>query len=547
MDIRDDNVVNTCWSQLLEELKHHMDEQVLNSLITTNLVPTSYSDHQLTIYSMADYKKPILLSNPSIMNTLQSLAKTIFQDDQLELHIISSTMAVEPTAPPLKVTEERPTFTETVEKWEPSLEQHLPEEAYDVSDPLPVEFDEDEEYQYDDPVVPSMMTPPTHSGNLFDSSDFELAGTDATPPLYYEDPIDNELVLKSTNLKKDYTFENFIFGEANLYAYTIAKSIAESTDTKYNPFYIYGKSGVGKTHLMHAIGHETLRLRPNSKVIAITSENFLNAFVESIQTKKNSAFREKFRNADLLLIDDIQFLEESKYNSTQKEFFHTFNQLLDHGKKIILTSDMGPNELKMEDRLITRFKSGIYQEISLPDSETIMAIIRSEIDKNRVTYPQLQISQDTILFFGNNFDKTNVRDIKGAFNKLIFHAEIKNRLDSIDLEFAKQALEGVIKEPEAEALSMNLIIEVVSDYYKIKKELILGQKRTKHIAIARQIAMYLCRDMVNESYPQIALAFGKKDHTTSLHAYDKISAELEKPGDIKRTVEEIRSIILSRV
>lgn len=392
------------------------------------------------------------------------------------------------------------------------------------------------------PYIPS--TSPMESDSLFPPSEIpqeaaSMQSNSSQTTLYKN----NESILK---LNPDYTFATFIAGGSSQMAYVAAQNIAENPANRYNPFFIYGKSGLGKTHLMHAIGNEIHRRYPHLQIMCITSENFLNLFVQSIRYGQTNMdiFRSTFRKVDVLLIDDIQFIQEKRYAGTQMEFFHTFNALTDSKKQIVLTSDVLPQDMEqMEDRLRTRFSSGLVVTIDPPNSETLEAITRSYVDKQRELLPNLNIPNEVIRFFGNTYYNRSVRDLQGALTKLITAAELDNKLDQITVEYTRYILRDLIPESKKSVLSVAYIQDFISDYFKIKKEFLVGQKRNKQYAHPRQIAMYLCRELINESFPQISQAFGKKDHTTALHAYNKISEDLAKSTDLKRTIDDIISKI----
>ncbi len=345
---------------------------------------------------------------------------------------------------------------------------------------------------------------------------------------------------KRSNLNPNYTFDTFVVGSNNRFAQSASLAVAESPGEAYNPLYIYGGPGLGKTHLMHSIGHFILERNPEAKVLYVTSEEFTNEVIESIRSGNASAmnkFREKYRTIDVLMIDDVQFIIGKE--STQEEFFHTFNALHSAGKQIILTSDKPPKDMEiLEDRLRSRFQAGYIATMENPDLETRIAIFRSllerEYKKNRI----IRIDNDSINYVALQFSE-NVRVLQGAFTKLIGTASIDQRLESIDLEYTKHALAGLVHTEEVNMVNIESIQNFVSSYFNIKKQDLLGKKRKAQFAFPRQIAMYLCRDMINESYPQIAAAFSR-DHTTILHAYDKITKEIEKNEETKRMVAEIK-------
>lgn len=411
---------------------------------------------------------------------------------------------------------------------------HTP--TYD--EPIVVESTPKKDSSKNMPYIPN--TSPMESDSLFPPTeahpDQDISQANSNQTTLYKN---NESILK---LNPDYTFATFIAGGSSQMAYVAAQNIAENPANRYNPFFIYGKSGLGKTHLMHAIGNEIHRRYPHLQIMCITSENFLNLFVQSIRYGQTNMdiFRSTFRKVDVLLIDDIQFIQEKRYAGTQMEFFHTFNALTDSKKQIVLTSDVLPQDMEqMEDRLRTRFSSGLVVTIDPPNSETLEAITRSYVDKQRELLPNLNIPNEVIRFFGNTYYNRSVRDLQGALTKLITAAELDNKLDQITVEYTRYILRDLIPESKKSVLSIAYIQDFISDYFKIKKESLVGKKRNKQYAHPRQIAMYLCRELINESFPQISQAFGKKDHTTALHAYNKISEDMAKSTDLKRTIDDI--------
>ena len=420
----------------------------------------------------------------------------------------------------------------------PQTPLHTP--TYD--EPIVVDSIHKNESAKSGPFIPS--TSPMESDSLFPPnsgvSEQDTMQANSSQTTLYKN---NESILK---LNPDYTFATFIAGGSSQMAYVAAQNIAENPANRYNPFFIYGKSGLGKTHLMHAIGNEIHRRYPHLQIMCITSENFLNLFVQSIRYGQTNMdiFRSTFRKVDVLLIDDIQFIQEKRYAGTQMEFFHTFNALTDSKKQIVLTSDVLPQDMEqMEDRLRTRFSSGLVVTIDPPNSETLEAITRSYVDKQRELLPNLNIPNEVIRFFGNTYYNRSVRDLQGALTKLITAAELDNKLDQITVEYTRYILRDLIPESKKSVLSVAYIQDFISAYFKIKKEFLVGQKRNKQYAHPRQIAMYLCRELINESFPQISQAFGKKDHTTALHAYNKIGEDLAKNSDLKRTIDDIISKI----
>ena len=342
----------------------------------------------------------------------------------------------------------------------------------------------------------------------------------------------------------DFTFENFIRGPSNQFAFAAAQAVAANPSGAYNPLFIYGESGLGKTHLMHAIGNKLNKTHPEFKIMCITSENFLNSFVASIRSKQNDEFRNTFRKVDVLLVDDIQFIQDRRYTGTQMEFFHTFNDLINNTKQIILTSDTLPKNMdQMEERLKTRFSSGLVVTIDPPTPEMLQAILRTMVDNEHMKLPELNVPLEVIQFLSKMFNKRSVRDLQGAFNKLVSAAELDKRLETIDAEYTRKVLSDVLPDDEQPILSVKYIQDCVASYYQIKRESLLSQKRNKQYAVPRQVAMYLCREMISESYPQISQAFGKKDHTTALYAYEKISKKVNDDADFRRQIEDIKDKI----
>lgn len=350
--------------------------------------------------------------------------------------------------------------------------------------------------------------------------------------------------ISDSMLNAAFTFDSFVAGGSNQLAYAAALNVADFPAQRYNPLFIYGESGLGKTHLMHAIGNKLKITHPEFKIMCITSENFLNSFVASIRSKQNDEFRNTFRKVDVLLVDDIQFIQDRRYTGTQMEFFHTFNDLINNTKQIILTSDTLPKNMdQMEERLKTRFSSGLVVTIDPPTPEMLQAILRTMVDNEHMKLPELNVPLEVIQFLSKMFNKRSVRDLQGAFNKLVSAAELDKRLETIDAEYTRKVLSDVLPDDEQPILSVKYIQDCVAAYYQIKRESLLSQKRNKQYAVPRQVAMYLCRELINESYPQISQAFGKKDHTTALYAYEKISKKVNDDADFRRQIEDIKDKI----
>lgn len=331
-----------------------------------------------------------------------------------------------------------------------------------------------------------------------------------------------------SNLNSKYLFENFVIGNSNRFAHAAALAVADSPAKVYNPLFLYGDVGLGKTHLMHAIGNRIKQRHPEMKVLYISSETFTNEMIFSIQKNSMEAFRNKYRNIDCLLIDDIQFLR--KKESTQEEFFHTFNALHDANKQIIISSDRKPKEIEtLESRLRSRFEWGLTADVQAPDLETRMAILREKADREDIVIPN-----DVILFIATAIEN-NIREIEGAFTRVSAYASFNG--GAINLEEAKKALSELNNENNNKHVSIEEIQKLVANFYKIKKEDFLAKKRTRNVAYPRQIAMYICRDITDYSLPRIGELFGGRDHTTVIHACEKINKERKEDAELDKIIK----------
>ena len=344
----------------------------------------------------------------------------------------------------------------------------------------------------------------------------------------------NEESLSSLNPK--YTFETFVIGNSNRFAHAASLAVAEVPAKVYNPFFIYGGVGLGKTHLMHAIGHRIRQNHPHLKVLYISSEKFTNELINSIRDGNPESFRQKYRNIDVLLVDDIQFL--SKKEHTQEEFFHTFNTLHEANKQIIISSDRAPREIPtLEDRLRSRFEWGLITDIQPPDLETRIAILRKKAIIEGFTMPN-----DVMVFIASRIDN-NIRELEGALIRVIAYASLTNQ--SIDMNLATEALKDIFPNSRPRQITMELIQQIVASHFKIKQEDLLAKKRTRNVAYPRQIAMYLCRELTETSLPRIGEMFGGRDHTTVIHAHDKISRERNEDSKLNNILKEITKRIES--
>ncbi|MCL2854961.1 MAG: chromosomal replication initiator protein DnaA [Defluviitaleaceae bacterium] len=331
-----------------------------------------------------------------------------------------------------------------------------------------------------------------------------------------------------SNLIPKFIFDSYVKGKCNEFAYAASLAVADEPGGKYNPLYIYGDVGLGKTHLMHAIGNHVLTCNPNAKILYTTSENLVNEFVYAIRHKKNEEFREKYRLVDVLLVDDIQFLSDK--DGTQEEFFHTFNALHNDNKQIILTSDKPPTELKsIEDRLRSRFGSGLSVDISLPDLETRTAILMRKVEAER-----LNVDQEIIELIAK-YIQSNIRELEGALNAVTARSRLTGT--KCTAEFAKSTLEEMVKQEERQEVNVQFIKEVVAGYFNISMAEMDSGRRTAEIIHARHIAMYISRMLVDKPLKTIGKEFGGRDHSTISHAVDKMIDKMDKDKNLKKEVD----------
>ena len=328
------------------------------------------------------------------------------------------------------------------------------------------------------------------------------------------------------------TFETFVIGSGNRFAHAASLAVAEAPARAYNPLFIYGGVGLGKTHLMHAIGNYVHETRPGAKVAYLSSEKFTNDFINSIRDNKPESFRNKYRNVDVLLIDDIQFLAGKE--STQEEFFHTFNALHDHDKQIVITSDRTPNEIPtLEDRLRSRFGWGLITDITPPDLETRIAILRKKCEEENVEIPN-----EAMLYIANHID-TNIRELEGALTRVAAYSKLTNQ--TMTPELVAVALKDIVTQPKSKKITIPDIQNAVAEYYGIQIEDFASKKRTRSIAFPRHVAMYLSRELTDNSLPKIGEVFGGRDHTTVIHAHEKISKLREADETFLAELSQIES------
>ncbi len=331
-------------------------------------------------------------------------------------------------------------------------------------------------------------------------------------------------------LNPKYTFDSFVVGPSNRFAHAAAMAVSESPAKAYNPLFIYGKVGLGKTHLMQAIGHHIIQIRPNMKFIYISSEKFTNQLIGAIQNKTTLKFRQMYRNVDLLLIDDIHFIAGKE--STQEEFFHTFNTLYDAHKQIVVSSDRSPKDIpSLEERLVSRFEWGLVTDIQPPDIETRIAILRKKAEREGVTAP------DEVMYFIAEKIRTNIRELEGALIRVAAYAKLVG--DEINMDIVKEVLKDMINETNLR-ITIDLIQQQVARFYNIRVSDLRNKRRTKAIVYPRQIAMYLSRSLTDSSLPEIGEQFGGRDHSTVLHACEKIQRDIETKPGVKDILERIK-------
>lgn len=337
-----------------------------------------------------------------------------------------------------------------------------------------------------------------------------------------------------TGLKKKYTFDNFVSGDGNQWALAAALAVSENLATTYNPLFIYGGPGLGKTHLLNAIGNQIMENYPNARVKYIPAESFINEFLERLRLNDMDTFKKTYRNLDLLLIDDIQSLGGKKV-TTQEEFFNTFNALYGDNKQIVLTSDRSPDHLdSLEERLVTRFKWGLTQNITPPDFETRIAILRNKIEDLDFTFPD-----DTLEYLAGQFD-SNVRDLEGALNDISLVARVK-KIKDITIDVAAEAIRARKNESlQITVIPIEKIQAEVGKFYNVSVNEMKGTRRVQNIVLARQVAMYLAREMTDNSLPRIGREFGGKDHTTVMHAYEKIKGMIEVDDNLRLEIQTIK-------
>lgn len=333
-----------------------------------------------------------------------------------------------------------------------------------------------------------------------------------------------------------YTFESFVVGSSNRFAHAAALAVADKPAKNYNPLFLYGGSGLGKTHLMHAIGHRILKARPNANILYISTETFTNDFISMVRAGNMDKFKDKYRDNDILLIDDIQFLAGK--DKVQEEFFHTFNALYEQGKQIVISSDRNPKEIAtLEERLRSRFEGGLITDIQPPDLETRIAILQY-----RAEMENLKITEESISYIASNIP-SNIRELEGALNRVKYYS-IVNESNIIDLALTQKAMEDILPSKKRQALTPTLIKDCVASYFNIQARDLASPRRDQSITKPRHIAMYLCQTLLNMSLNEIGENFGKRDHTTVLHGTKKITADLETDANLQKNIKDLTELII---
>ena len=354
--------------------------------------------------------------------------------------------------------------------------------------------------------------------------DFSAAGSIDSKP-------NNRHNYEKTNLRQKYSFETFVKGKCNELAYAAAKAVAEKPgSSNYNPLFLYGGVGLGKTHLVHSIGNLALDINPELKIMYVSSETFMNEFIASIREQTTQQFKNKYRDCDILIVDDVQFLVGK--TETQEELFHTFNDIYSASKQIVLTSDMPPKELTgLEARLISRFAGGVIADITIPDYETRTAILETKLYNEKIEIPQ------SVKEFILHNIVSNIRELEGALNKVMAWANLTKA--TLTLELAQQALKDQLINTQKPEITMGYIQEIVASHFRLTPEDLSSRKRTQSIVFPRQIAMYLCRKIMDKSLPEVGKFFGGRDHSTVIHSCEKIANEIEMDEKLRILVEDL--------
>lgn len=484
--------VTSLWIGMLAQLKQALPPTIYNTWIEPSLLPYSYENNQLILDTAQQFLRTYLSKN--YLEDLKQAALAV-TGTPTEIKLICSAKEPIPT---------EPAVAETI---------HIT----DSREPQSVAKKE--------PLQPLSLR---DTANTIDSAPDLLIKEAKSLPI-------TENTAPENQLDASYTFDNFIVGNSNRLAVAKAFAVADAPGRKeFNPLYIYGASGLGKTHLMHAIGHRILEKFPHMRLRSITSEDFVNEFIKCIQDKNTESFRRQYRNIDVLLVDDIQFLGRGDKDSSKEEFFHTFNKLQQDKKQIVLTSDRPPLDIeRMEERLRSRFQSGSVAWIDPPDLETRTAILKTWAEKIH-----LSIDNESINYIAANVSE-NIRELSGAFNNIQVLASAEKA--PVTLSMTQRAIRYLVNnQEEKKYVSTDEIINTVCQFYSVTYKDIMGKKKTKDIALPRQIAMYLCRELTEHTYPHIGTVFGGRDHTTVMHACSKISQKMNENDHFKESIDKLK-------
>ncbi|HWR44030.1 chromosomal replication initiator protein DnaA [Sporomusa sp.] len=521
----------TIWQQALVHMKKAFIKPLFETWIKSTM-PLSINDNVIEIGTPKQFVKEWLESRyvPVIKAALKAAANKDFEvvlinmDIEMEGVEESPLLAAE-VAVEDDVSLEATITPDTPDKYKPSTEQtpapHGTETDINHGDFLKYLDDISDIPEAAATLSPAPVVPPVTSPQ----PNIQQEKRPSRNQQLYNLPPADEFILNPK-----YVFSTFVIGNSNRLAHAASLAVSEAPAQVYNPFFIYGGVGLGKTHLMHAIGHRIKENNPNMKVVYISSEKFTNELINSIISGNPESFRQRYRNIDVLLVDDIQFL--SKKEHTQEEFFHTFNSLHEANKQIIISSDRPPREIQtLEDRLRSRFEWGLITDIQTPDLETRIAVLRK-----KAMMESLNVPNEVVVYIASRIEN-NIRELEGALIRVIAYASLNNQ--PIDIDLATEALKDIFPNGRPKQVTTDLIQDIVASHFKLKLEDMSAKKRTRNVAYPRQIAMYLCRELTETSLPKIGEIFGGRDHTTVIHAHDKISREKNMDAKLNNTLKDL--------
>lgn len=514
------------WQNALVHMKKAFIKPLFETWIKSTM-PLSINDNVIEIGTPKQFVKEWLESRyvPVIKAALKAAAnkdfEVIFINMDMDIEGVEETSILTIDAPPIETLAE---IDKTKQPTSEPLEPELADKPTDDDTLAPIDY-----LKYLDDIgdIPEAAA-------ALSSETLPPATAIETNTKKEKRPDNQKIILppvsEEFNLNPKYIFSTFVIGNSNRLAHAASLAVSEAPAQVYNPFFIYGGVGLGKTHLMHAIGHRIKENNPNMKVIYISSEKFTNELINSIISGNPESFRQRYRNIDVLLVDDIQFL--SKKEHTQEEFFHTFNTLHDANKQIIISSDRPPREIQtLEDRLRSRFEWGLITDIQPPDLETRIAVLRK-----KAMIESLNVPNEVIVYIASRIEN-NIRELEGALIRVIAYASLNNQ--PIDIDLATEALKDIFPNGRPKQITTDLIQEIVATHFKLKLEDLSAKKRTRNVAFPRQIAMYLCRELTETSLPKIGEIFGGRDHTTVIHAHDKIHRERNSDAKLNNTIKEL--------